>query len=249
MEEESDDSEEAAPPAKNKAKGKAAATKKAVQASESDDDDSDEAATKKPVKTAKKAVKKQDSDDEEEEKAAPAHKKGGKASASGDGTTYEAYVTGISFQASENDIKQHFAECGNIDSVNLLKGFDGRSKGIAFVRFTSEDSLTSALEYEGSELSGRTIHVEKSTPKGQRAPKGGDAGGYGGGGDNGASFSQKPRTAQDPSSSTVFIGNLSFNSTEDSIRSHFSACGSIANIRIATDRDTGRVTYHGLILD
>ena len=50
--------------------------------------------------------------------------------------------------------------------MNLLKGNDGRSKGIAFVRFADEKSLNSALEYNGSEMMGRNIVIEKSTPKG-----------------------------------------------------------------------------------
>jgi len=41
---------------------------------------------------------------------------------------------------SENDLKEFFSECGDVESVNLLKGPDGRSKGIAFVRFSDENA-------------------------------------------------------------------------------------------------------------
>ena len=38
----------------------------------------------------------------------------------------------------------------------------------------------------------------------------------------------------------IFVGNLSFNSTEESIRSMFERFGVVNSARIMTDRDTGR---------
>ena len=38
----------------------------------------------------------------------------------------------------------------------------------------------------------------------------------------------------------VFVGNLDFNTTEESIRSLFQPYGAIESVRVATDRDTGR---------
>jgi cold-inducible RNA-binding protein len=38
----------------------------------------------------------------------------------------------------------------------------------------------------------------------------------------------------------IFVGNLSFNSTEESIRSMFERYGAVNSARIMTDRDTGR---------
>jgi cold-inducible RNA-binding protein len=38
----------------------------------------------------------------------------------------------------------------------------------------------------------------------------------------------------------IFVGNLSFNSTEESVRSLFERYGAVNSARIMTDRDTGR---------
>ncbi|MCW5977384.1 MAG: RNA-binding protein [Bryobacteraceae bacterium] len=38
----------------------------------------------------------------------------------------------------------------------------------------------------------------------------------------------------------IFVGNLSFNSTEDSVRSMFESYGAVERVNIVTDRDTGR---------
>merc|ERR1739845_214765 len=42
-----------------------------------------------------------------------------------------------------------------------------------------------------------------------------------------------PKNERDPNSSTIFVGNLSFNSTEDSIANLFSSCGAVKEVRIA----------------
>ena len=38
----------------------------------------------------------------------------------------------------------------------------------------------------------------------------------------------------------IFVGNLDFSATEDSIRSLFQPYGAIERVSVATDRDTGR---------
>jgi RNA recognition motif-containing protein len=38
----------------------------------------------------------------------------------------------------------------------------------------------------------------------------------------------------------LFVGNLPFGTTEDALREHFAAFGEIQQVRIMTDRDTGK---------
>ena len=38
----------------------------------------------------------------------------------------------------------------------------------------------------------------------------------------------------------IFVGNLSFGTTEDSVRSIFESYGTVDRVNIVTDRDTGR---------
>ena len=67
--------------------------------------------------------------------------------------------------------------------------------------------------------------VEKTKPKVT-----GGAGGFGGAQEN---------TTE---SSTLFIGNLGFDTVEDSLRAVFESCGDIKDVRIAKDQD-GYVNY------
>jgi RNA recognition motif-containing protein len=45
----------------------------------------------------------------------------------------------------------------------------------------------------------------------------------------------------------IFVGNLSFSATEDSIRALFEAHGAVTRVNIATDRNTGRSRGFGFV--
>jgi RNA recognition motif-containing protein len=45
----------------------------------------------------------------------------------------------------------------------------------------------------------------------------------------------------------IFVGNLSFNTTEDELRRAFEAYGQVDRVSILTDRDTGRSRGFGFV--
>ena len=45
----------------------------------------------------------------------------------------------------------------------------------------------------------------------------------------------------------IFVGNLSFGATEDSLRSLFEAYGTVERVSIVTDRDTGQPRGFGFV--
>jgi cold-inducible RNA-binding protein len=45
----------------------------------------------------------------------------------------------------------------------------------------------------------------------------------------------------------IFVGNLSFTATEDSVRSMFEAYGAVERVSIVTDRDTGQPKGFGFV--
>ena len=45
----------------------------------------------------------------------------------------------------------------------------------------------------------------------------------------------------------LYVGNLSYNTTEDSLRNYFSGFGSVASAKIIVDRDTGNSKGFGFI--
>lgn len=130
-------------------------------------------------------------------------------------------------------MKAFFETYGTVTKVKILTNRDdGRSKGIGFVEFSSNEEAKAALD-DGANLNcdGRDIQCNYSGQKAE-AKTGGDAYPSRGGDRNGGSGGDKH---------TAFIGNLSFKTTEDSIKRHFKDCGGIIEVRIAKDRDTGKM--------
>ncbi len=69
-------------------------------------------------------------------------------------------MKGLSFQAYDSDIRDFFSSCGEVANVKLLTRDDGKSKGLAFVRFNKKSAFNKALELSGAEHLGRSITVE-----------------------------------------------------------------------------------------
>lgn len=115
----------------------------------------------------------------------------------------------------------------------MLKGYDGGSKGIAFVRFGDSDSLQKAEAATGIEMMGRQVWIEKTKPRNER-PSYGDRGGDRGGQSRGGHRNEE---------NTIFVGNVSFRSDKDELWNFFAQCGGVADVRIATHPD-GQVTFN-----
>jgi cold-inducible RNA-binding protein len=45
----------------------------------------------------------------------------------------------------------------------------------------------------------------------------------------------------------IFVGNLSFNATEDAVRTMFEEYGTVGRVNIVTDRDTGKARGFGFV--
>ncbi len=85
------------------------------------------------------------------------------------------YVGNLSFQATEEDLKEVFAEYGKVSRISLPTDREtGRKRGFAFVEMEDEAQEDQAIsELDGAEWLGREIRVNKAKPR---------EGGGGGGG-------------------------------------------------------------------
>lgn len=85
------------------------------------------------------------------------------------------YVGNLSFDATQADISEIFAEYGNVSRVSLPTDREtGRPRGFAFVEMGSEaeeDAAISALD--GAEWMGRDLKVNKARPRESRPSDGG----------------------------------------------------------------------------
>merc|ERR1712151_419001 len=147
----------------------------------------------------------------------------------------EVIVKGLPFSATEDDIWNYFAECGEVASINLLKGYDGASKGCGFVRFVDGSSVAAAEACSGADFNGRKIFVEMTKPKAQRDQgQGRNFNDDRKGGDFGAPRERRQHSNEEQ---TVFVGNLSFNTDVDKLWEFFGPCGNIKDVRIGKRPD------------
>lgn len=117
----------------------------------------------------------------------------------------ELFVGSLSWNATEDDILQTFSEYGKVLNVKLLKDYDGRSRGRAYVKFADAAGAEAGCAMNGQEHMGRQLIVNYSADK----PSG--------------------------PSKTVVVRNMSYDSTEESVREFFASCGAMADVRIAVD--------------
>jgi nucleolin len=133
---------------------------------------------------------------------------------------FEAFVKSLPFSSTIEEITALFKDCGAVENVNLLKDRNGRSKGVAFVRFNNNESLQKAIAKNGVEVGGRTLIIEAAAPREER-PQG----------------DREQRRPESGSSNSVFVGNLSYTTTEESLRKLFAGSGDVTSVRIAKDYD------------
>ncbi len=99
------------------------------------------------------------------------------------------FVGNLPYQVLERDIEDQFRGAGVVVSVNLmLDKMTGRSRGFAFVEFSTPEEANKAVEmFHGKDLGGRAMTVNIARPREERPPGDRPRGGYGGGGGYGGS--------------------------------------------------------------
>eukprot|EP00746_Dinoflagellata_sp_MGD_P054707 gnl/MRDRNA2_/MRDRNA2_23921_c0_seq1.p1 gnl/MRDRNA2_/MRDRNA2_23921_c0~~gnl/MRDRNA2_/MRDRNA2_23921_c0_seq1.p1 ORF type:complete len:154 (-),score=20.23 gnl/MRDRNA2_/MRDRNA2_23921_c0_seq1:280-741(-) len=69
------------------------------------------------------------------------------------------FVGGLSLDIDAYALKQEFKECGDLNSLRLVKDKHGRFKGCVFIEYNSRESALAALKHNGKSREGRTMRV------------------------------------------------------------------------------------------
>jgi len=91
------------------------------------------------------------------------------------------YVGNLSFDTTEEQLRQAFEDFGEVSGVNIITDRDsGRPRGFAFVEMSSGDEATAAIAgLNGQDVNGRTLNVSEARPRADRGGgRGGGRGGY-----------------------------------------------------------------------
>jgi nucleolin len=202
----------------------------------SDDEDSD--ASEEDVSEASEEEVSEASEEEPEFKQP--EKKQMKSSSSSESKNVESnadatiFVGNLAWDATEQDVTDFFQGCGPIRQVRLLRDRNnGRSRGIAYVDFESASGVSAAFEKKGKDLLGRPVNIDRAN---SAAPH--QSGKFNSSGDNSgaSSRSSSPSHKSNPTP-TLFVGNLSYNTTETTLSEVFSSFGPVLLTRIPTDQN------------
>lgn len=85
------------------------------------------------------------------------------------------YVGNLNYQTQEFDLRDHFANYGEVVSANIVTDRDtGRSRGFGFVEMATDEEAQSAQNaLDGQELDGRQLKINEAKPRNDRGGGGG----------------------------------------------------------------------------
>jgi len=91
------------------------------------------------------------------------------------------YVGNLSYDTTDNRLRQAFEAYGEVASVNVITDREtGRPRGFGFVEMATEEGAQAAIKkFNGGELDGKTITVNEARPKTESGPRRDNRGGGG----------------------------------------------------------------------
>jgi len=145
--------------------------------------------------------------------------------------SFSLFVGNLAFATSQDALRQAFEECGPISDVRIVTDRNnGRSKGYGYVDFQTQAALEQALSKGDVNLDGRPLRLDHANAKpSRREPT-----------DNGGARARG--VAREPSP-TLFVGNLSYDATEETVKEALANAGNIKSVRIITNRGFGYVEF------
>ncbi|KAL4945308.1 hypothetical protein BDV06DRAFT_39574 [Aspergillus oleicola] len=152
---------------------------------------------------------------------------------------YGIWIGNLAFSVTKDDLRRFFTtNCSFTDAtitrINIPKPSDKNSraqnKGFAYVDFSTPKALQEALGLSEQLVSGRRVLIKDAKSYQGRPEKSQESG----------KDSAAATASGRPPSKRVFVGNLSFDATKELLEEHFSKCGTVANVHMATFEDSGK---------
>lgn len=80
------------------------------------------------------------------------------------------YVSNLSFNVQDEDLREYFAEYGEVTSAKIITDkFTNRSRGFGFVEMADDEAAKKAIaELNGASVDGRAISVTVAKPREER---------------------------------------------------------------------------------
>ena len=130
------------------------------------------------------------------------------------------YLGNLSYDSDEPRLRSLFSEFGEVTDIFLPEDRStGRRRGFGFVTFAERAAAEVAIaKMDQAEVDGRTIKVNESRPRG-----------------DGPGFN-----ASGAPTVKLYVGNLAFETNEESVRALFEKHGAVSDCFLPVDRESGR---------
>jgi len=134
------------------------------------------------------------------------------------------YVGNLSFDATRDEIKEFFENYGEIRDLYIPLR-DDKPRGFCFITMDSESADNAMAELNGADFLGRPLVVNEPLKKGESLPP------------------RAPRAKQ----FKLYVGNLSFYTTQETLEGVFEEFGDVYDCYLPTDPNTDQPRGFGFI--
>jgi nucleolin len=139
----------------------------------------------------------------------------------------EIFVANLPWRVDKNALGDFFSKFGDVEDAKVVIDPEGRSKGFGFVKFFSAEDCERALaEADNLNMAGRPITCRQKTSSPTRSADRSDR-------NERLGSLRTVSNEKSPPSNTLFVGNLSFNSSEESIREFFEEVATVTKVRLS----------------
>lgn len=137
------------------------------------------------------------------------------------------FAGNLSWNIDDDALYEAFKEFEGLASARVVTDkMGGRSRGFGYVDFNDSDSATKAYEaMQGFELDGRALNLDyanarpaESTPQARAVDR-----------------AQRHGDSVSAESDTLFVGNLPFDTDQDTVRQFFGDVAEVVSVRLPTD--------------
>ncbi|KAI0407812.1 hypothetical protein F4802DRAFT_488477 [Xylaria palmicola] len=141
------------------------------------------------------------------------------------------FVQQLAARLRTKELKEFFDKVGPVNEAQIVKDrISGRSKGVGYVEFKNEESVTAALQLTGQKLLGIPVIVQLTEAEKNRQVRSTDGSGHG----NSVPFHR------------LYVGNIHFSITEQDLQNVFEPFGELEFVQLQKD-DTGRSRGYGFV--
>merc|ERR1719367_2308562 len=145
----------------------------------------------------------------------------GRSTPSSDSAPGKLFVGGLSWQTSQEKLRDYFCQFGTVTDVLVMKDpVTQRSRGFGFITFSSPDSVDRVLSVSSHSLGGKKIDPKHATPK---------------------SKSKANKTKK------IFVGGVSQETSADEVKAYFNQFGKVEEAVMLMDQQTKRHRGFGFV--